>query len=146
MLGPLAKREGRTDLRVAQASLDHFADLEVGLQLPCLNVESREVNLLEQLECPFSNEPSSFAEEAHQKTLDWVMEMQIFDNALALQRFTSSNFMMLAGLAYPNADLAALELANEWGIWLFAWDDQCDRTWENSPSPCSTFSTGSSKS
>lgn len=54
--------------------------------------------------------------------------MQIFDNALALQRFTSSDFVTLSGLAYPTADLAGLELANEWGVWLFNWDDLCDRT------------------
>lgn len=56
------------------------------------------------------------------------MEMQIFDNALALQRFVSSDFAALSGLSYPTASLDGLVLANQWGVWLFAWDDQCDGT------------------
>jgi 5-epi-alpha-selinene synthase len=34
----------------------------------------------------------------------------------------------LSAMAYPSCDATRLAIATEWCVWLFAWDDKCDRT------------------
>jgi 5-epi-alpha-selinene synthase len=58
----------------------------------------------------------------------WAARFCLFPDEQMRVRFTAMEVPQLSAMAYPTCSSAALEIATDWCVWLFAWDDKCDRT------------------
>jgi 5-epi-alpha-selinene synthase len=52
----------------------------------------------------------------------------MLDASRGFPRYRAAEFVKLLARAHPFCSQRALELANDWGTWLFVWDDFCDRS------------------
>jgi 5-epi-alpha-selinene synthase len=77
---------------------------------------------------PFRSEANPHIHEAADHSTRWMVEFAIVGPEPADRRFEGSKFAALSALAYPTCSAESLKIANDWCIWLFAWDDCCDRT------------------
>lgn len=58
----------------------------------------------------------------------FIEKFQLLPDAMSLQKFLAMDFHRLGSLVYPFADTTAATIGTDWLVWIFAWDDDCDRT------------------
>lgn len=83
---------------------------------------------LPALYSPFPRRMSPHFSAASEHAAGWVERLCLFPDEGARRRFIAMDIPRLSAMAYPSCSAAALELATDWCVWLFAWDDRCDRT------------------
>jgi hypothetical protein len=82
--------------------------------------------LLPAIYCPFPPAINPLVEEVHKHSLEWVKRTGLIQKEVALQRFAAARFAWIAARAHPEATLDDLNLAADWQVWLFMFDDQFD--------------------
>ncbi|MCC5634212.1 terpene synthase [Nostoc sphaeroides CHAB 2801] len=81
---------------------------------------------LPTLSCPFPSRLNKYTEQLEAYSISWLEQFNILKDESDYQRFSNVKFFMLAGSAYPDCQFEELKIANDWLIWLFIWDEQCD--------------------
>jgi hypothetical protein len=76
------------------------------------------------LSCPFPSAISPHAAEAQHATVAWARRLHLVpQDGGRLHRLQNG---ILMARAYPSAEPEMLQIAADWGTWLFTLDDQCD--------------------
>lgn len=58
----------------------------------------------------------------------FIEEGRLLPDEISLQKFLAMDFQRLGCLVYPFAGATAATIGTDWLVWIFAWDDDCDRT------------------
>lgn len=75
---------------------------------------------------PFPSLINPHVEAVEQHTTEWVQRFGLVRSEKALARFRASKFAQLVARVSPNADFESLAISNDWNVWLFMLDDQCE--------------------
>lgn len=81
---------------------------------------------LPTLSCSFPSKLNKYAAELEEYSISWVNKFHILRAESDYKRFHKGKFSMLTARTYPDCQIEELKLANDWLIWLFVWDEQCD--------------------
>jgi hypothetical protein len=68
---------------------------------------------------------NAFSDAAHDATRELALKLELI-TPNAVHQFDANKFVLLSGLAYPNATLERFKVCNDWLSWLFFFDDQAD--------------------
>ena len=82
--------------------------------------------LLPTLSCSFPSKLNKYSAELEEYSISWLNKFHILREGSDFKRFRRGKFFMLTASTYPYCQLEELKLVNDWIIWLFNWDEQCD--------------------
>lgn len=106
------------DEKIFSPSADHFPFQTAALLQPPIP----------ELACPFDWLEHPAAPIVAAASRRFIDDFALLPDAASRRKFLAMDFQRLGALAYPFASVAAATLATNWLVWLFAWDDDCDRT------------------
>lgn len=81
-----------------------------------------------RLWCPFAPSINKHVLTADRQTLEWARKFHLLNKDRYPEDISSIEYGRFAARVYPNAELAALQIAADWFSWLFLLDDECDET------------------
>lgn len=84
--------------------------------------------LLAGIHCPFPLRINPHLAVAERTSLAWLQQFGLITDAKQAARISKAHLSTLVAGFYPNAELAALELASDYVCWAFALDDIGDET------------------
>ena len=77
-----------------------------------------------ELDCPFGDEISAYAQEVDEQVIDWARRIGLPRDEAEADRLGEAKVGRLAARTTPRASLEALCLLADWQMWLFLFDDQ----------------------
>lgn len=77
-----------------------------------------------RLSQPFPTEIHDQVEELERRCMDWTLRFGLISDADSVQRLARSRIGLMAAAAYPYGALDKVELAGQWLVWGFAFDDR----------------------
>jgi hypothetical protein len=93
-----------------------------GSEIPSRN------QLFAAIECPFPLRINPHLQAAERASLEWLAQLGVITTPRQHLRVSKAHLSTLVAGFYPNAELAALELASDYVCWAFALDDIGDET------------------
>lgn len=78
---------------------------------------------LPALTCPFPSDVNPHVDEIDRDTMSWLAASGMIADGEQMERFRSAGYGWLGARTYPYAPRALCQVATDWCVWLFAFDD-----------------------
>ncbi|NJK58992.1 MAG: hypothetical protein HC918_00145 [Oscillatoriales cyanobacterium SM2_1_8] len=79
-----------------------------------------------EIQCSITPKHSQFYQLAHKHSMEWSLQMQLITSrgSKSYTKLEKAEFAWLAAATYPEASLGQLEIAADYMIWFFMYDDE----------------------